>query len=229
MTTKTPTKPPQPSALTNLIASSSTTTPEPSNSLTASTLQILHNLQHQHLWTSLQTHEIELPAPSKDTSSSSADPSSPSASFPTTTTTTTTTQYLISGIPPHHVYIHPDEQLYMLQRGLRETDIELERLFVLPAVQGQSWSLARLAAVFDSLPGGGERPAASTALDEGEGSEGDKAANLAEYYEYREKASLTKEWGGKRILLAMADRMMGGDGTVVYYVVQEGAVKPRQN
>ncbi|PKY04270.1 hypothetical protein P168DRAFT_310892 [Aspergillus campestris IBT 28561] len=224
MTTKTPTIPPQPSALTNLIASS--TTPEPSHPLTASTLQILHNLQHQHLWTSLQTHEIELPAPSQQSQDT------PSSSDPSSTASTTTTQYLISGIPPHHVYIHPDEQLYMLQRGLRETDIELERLFVLPAVQGQSWSLARLAAVFDSLPGGGERPAAAgtdTALDEGEGSEGDKAAKLAEYYEYREKASLTKEWGGKRILLAMADRMMGGDGTVVYYVVQEGAVKPRQN
>ena len=219
-TIKTPTKPSQPSALTNLIAAS---TPAPSNPLTANTLQILHNLQHQHLWTSLQTHEIELPASSQDTPSSSA---SPSASSPTTTT-----QYLISGLPPHHVYIHPDEQLYMLQRGLRETDIELERLFVLPAVQGQSWSLARLAAVFDTLPGGEGRPAAAATAGgtDIEGSEGDKAAKLAEYYEYREKASLTKEWGGKRILLAMLDRMMGGDGTVVYYIVQEGAVKPRQN
>ncbi|PLN84421.1 hypothetical protein BDW42DRAFT_39885 [Aspergillus taichungensis] len=229
MTTKTPTKPPQPSALTNLIAASPSTS-APSDPLAASTLQILHNLQHQHLWTSLQTHEIELPVPKKDTPSSSASPPASSPATTTTTTTTTTTQYLISGIPPHHVYIHPDEQLYMLQRGLRETDIELERLFVLPAVQGQSWSLARLAAVFDSLPGGEGRPAASAAAGTDiEGSEGDKAAKLAEYYEYREKASLTKEWGGKRILLAMVDRMMGGDGTVVYYIVQEGAVKPRQN
>ncbi len=34
----------------------------------------------------------------------------------------------------------------------------------------------------------------------------------------------------KRVLLAMkAHEGKGGDGTVVYYIVQEGEVKPRQN
>lgn len=34
----------------------------------------------------------------------------------------------------------------------------------------------------------------------------------------------------KRVLLAMkAHDGLGGDGTVVYYIVQEGEVKPRQN
>ncbi len=34
----------------------------------------------------------------------------------------------------------------------------------------------------------------------------------------------------KRLLLAMRAREgQGGDGTVVYYIVQEGEVKPRQN
>lgn len=113
----------------------------------------------------------------------------------------------------------------MLERGLREDDVELERMFVLPTVQGESWTLRKLAGVFDSLPeGSGEGE-----VLEGGGGAGEKAEKLREYYEYRGKARATKEWGGKRLLLAMVDRRMGGDGTVVYYVVQDGAVKPRQN
>ena len=34
----------------------------------------------------------------------------------------------------------------------------------------------------------------------------------------------------KRVLLAMMSQNgMGGDGTIVYYITQEGAIKPRQN
>ncbi|RAH54995.1 hypothetical protein BO85DRAFT_89499 [Aspergillus piperis CBS 112811] len=194
------TKPLPPSALTTLL--SSTTTPPPTP-LSANTLQILHNLQHQHLWTSLRVHNLHLPSNSEQQQP----------------------LYLISGIPPHHLYIHPDEQLFMLERGLREDDVELERMFVLPTVQGESWTLRKLAGVFDSLPeGSGEGE-----VLEGGGGAGEKAEKLREYYEYRGKARATKEWGGKRLLLAMVDRRMGGDGTVVYYVVQDGAVKPRQN
>lgn len=57
----------------------------------------------------------------------------------------------------------------------------------------------------------------------------DKAKKLEQYYERKEKSLETKEWGSRRMLLAMVDKGMGGDGTVVYYVVQEGEVKPRQN
>jgi hypothetical protein len=48
---------------------------------------------------------------------------------------------------------------------------------------------------------------------------------LAEY----EGKKQEKYWGGKRALLAMVNRGIGGDGTVVYYVILEGNVKPRQN
>ncbi|PWY95462.1 hypothetical protein BO94DRAFT_125959 [Aspergillus sclerotioniger CBS 115572] len=189
----------EPSALTTLLSSTPPSTP-----LSASTIQILHNLQHQHLWTSLRVHDLHLPSPDTNT------PSEP--------------LYLISGIPPHHVYTHPDEQLFMLERGLRDEDVELERMFVLPTVEGQSWSLRKMAGVFDSLPEGGADEANREVEVEGE-----KADKLREYYEYREKERATREWGGKRLLLAMVDRQMGGDGTVVYYVVHDGAVKPRQN
>ncbi|KKK25644.1 hypothetical protein AOCH_005617 [Aspergillus ochraceoroseus] len=129
----------------------------------------------------------------------------------------------------------------MLERGLREDDVELERMYVLPTVQGQSWTLGKMADIFDALPdpaGEGEWEAEAEAhngVDETEteaeqaSTQATKAAKLAEYYEYRRTALRTQEWGGKRLLLAMIDKGMGGDGTVVYYVVQEGAVKPRQN
>lgn len=112
----------------------------------------------------------------------------------------------------------------MLEKGLRDEDMPPEQITVLPLAQGQKWSLRRLAAIFDSLrdndPG----------LDwSGDDYSDGKADKLAEYYERRKTARRTREWGGKKILLAMLDKGMGGDGTVVYYVVQEGAVKPRQN
>lgn len=46
-----------------------------------------------------------------------------------------------------------------------------------------------------------------------------------------EEVKLDVEWrDAKRVLMGMtAASGMGGDGTVVYYVVQEGEVKPRQN
>ncbi|KAL6231149.1 hypothetical protein BDW75DRAFT_51218 [Aspergillus navahoensis] len=207
MSTSIPLQPPDPSSLTTLISTTTDATP-----LAATTHQVLHNLQHQHLWTSLQIHEM-------------------ATKFPIP---------LISGIPPHRVYTHPDEQLYMVERGLREEDVELDRMFVVPTVQGQSWSLEKMAAVFDALPDPaqeeGETEAGIDAKAEGEekasgdgDGAADKASKLAEYYEYRAKARRTGEWGSKRLLLAMIDKGMGGEGTVVYYVVQEGTVKPRQN
>lgn len=116
----------------------------------------------------------------------------------------------------------------MLEKGLRETDIPPERMVVLPLAQGQPWSLRRMAAVFDSLPSADEGSAGRD-LEGFHEVDGDKRQKLAEYYERRKSAQATMEWGGKKLLLAMVDKGMGGDGTIVYYVAQEGAVKPRQN
>ena len=51
---------------------------------------------------------------------------------------------------------------------------------------------------------------------------GDESTNVAsDVFEWKDS---------KRILLAMlAHNGMGGDGTVTYYIMQEGEVKPRQN
>lgn len=204
---------PQSSSLAKLIDSVSVS----GNPVAATTIQILHNLQHQHLWTALQIHDISTPP-----GFTNDDPTSPYCSLHNGTIPT-----LISGIPPTRVYTHPDEQLYMLEKGLHEDDLTPERVFVIPTAQGQSWSLRRMAAVFDAMS------EIKVAAEEDESTGGnvnaDKARKLEEYYKRREKANATEEWGAKRALLAMVDKGMGGEGTVVYYVVQEGEVKPRQN
>ncbi|KAJ5157244.1 uncharacterized protein N7482_008344 [Penicillium canariense] len=204
------------SALTKLIDSSSAS----GRPLAATTIQILHNLQHQHLWTSLQIHDIS--TPSNATGMGNIE-GSISTAFDTPPT-------LISGIPPHRVYTHPDEQLFMLEKGIQEDDLQPERLFVIPTAQGQPWSLRRMAAVFDALPSlesSQREPVISTEATDTVDSE--KAKKLDEYYERKGHARVTKEWGTKRVLLAMVNKGMGGEGTVVYYIVQEGEVKPRQN
>lgn len=143
---------------------------------------------------------------------------------------------LVSGIPPHRLYTHPDEQLYLLDIGLREEDLPPERIWVLPTTQGQSWSLQKLAAVFDALPATPSNPEQDDANSKNKNeskdknSDGDeKEEKLAQYLARKQKADERKEWGGKRILFAMVDRLVGGDGTVVYYVIHDGHVKPRQN
>lgn len=114
----------------------------------------------------------------------------------------------------------------MLENGIREDDLRPERMFVIPTAHGQAWSLAAMAAVFDELP-----RVAEGLVEYGHGENGDDemGRKLARYYEKREMARESREWGSQRLLLAMVDRGMGGDGTVAYYVVQEGEVKPRQN
>jgi hypothetical protein len=181
---------PAPSALSELIASK---TQRPADPVIALTLQVFHNLEHQHLWTSLQIHDPRT--------------LSPQQSIP-----------LISGRPPQCLYTHPDEQAYLLEHGIRLEDIEVEREWVIPTADGQTWSLRRLAEVFDALP---DRRAALGVEQSGE----KVNEKIVEY----QKVKRERSWGGKRLLLSVVDRRRGGEGTVVYYVVLEGTVKPRQN
>lgn len=227
--------PPPLSAVSTLI--SSTSINQTTDPVFSATLQTLHNLQHQHLWTSLQIHRLTF---SSSSANNNEEPKPESESKPEPSPETSPAAFVISGIPPHRIYTHPDEQLFMLERGLRDDDIDAERTFVIPTVQGQSWSLRRMAAVFDSLPkineelGSLAAASASASAENGEEAitddiDDDKEEKIRGYLEYRKKARETGQWGGKRLLLGMVDRGMGGEGTVVYYVVQEGAVKPRQN
>ncbi|KAJ5246126.1 hypothetical protein N7468_001109 [Penicillium chermesinum] len=195
-----------PSALSKLIHDAGASGNQP----TATTIQVLHNLQHQHLWTSLQIHDI-----SDKFKQYYGDV--PTGELPI--------RSLISGLPPHRVYTHPDEQLYMLQNGIREDELRPERLFVLPTSQGITFSLRLYSMLWGDNLETVVEDGVITGPVVGEG----KEKKLDEYYKKKVECLASKEWGSKRILLAMVNRGPGGDGTVVYYVIQEGEVKPRQN
>ncbi|CAG7936120.1 unnamed protein product [Penicillium nalgiovense] len=213
------TKRPNASAITEHIAEKGYDSPH-----LATSAQVQHNLEHQHLWTSIIGDII--PGQADNSNTLSKGPRQPPREpIP-----------LLSGYPPHRVYTHPDEQLYMLENGIREDDLKPERMFVAPTTQGQSWSLRHMAAVFDRLPEfkqkseEHDRSVDPTSMQPGaESLDPGKAEKLAQYYDKKEKARVTKEWGTQRCLLAMVDKGMGGDGTVAYYIVHEGDVKPRQN
>lgn len=88
-----------------------------------------------------------------------------------------------------------------------------EREWVLPTHLREKWSLRGFAEVFDRIgdvppePGGNDVESGGT--DGGE----------------RREEKTERRRGGKRVLLATVDT----DSTIVYYIVHEGIVKPRQN
>lgn len=191
------------SPLSTFIESSSAKLP-----ISALPLEVLHNLRYQHGWTDLLLHP---------TSSSYLDPSTPSNldihssdedqenltpnSLPPPLHLTPVP--LLSGLPPRPIYTHPDHQAHLLAHDFLDT-LTPQREWVLPVSIAEKWTLRRFCAVFDSLP---ERAPLQGAAGTG--------------YEHQD---------AKRVLLAMVGHQgKGGDGTVVYYIMQEGEVKPRQN
>lgn len=195
---------PAPSALQNLLQQHPippTSAHEPHQHHLA--LQIAHNLRFQHGWTGIRLHY---------TSTNTSSASTPAHPLP---------RPLISGLPPQRLYIHPDEQIALLQEQNRagKTGMPVppaEREWVLPSHLREKWTLRRFGEVFDCVGispeswegrvvfGGGE--------DEGE-VDGEDEGN----HWRRDKP--------KRVLLATLD----DDSTVVYYIVHDGIVKPRQN
>ncbi|KAL8782792.1 MAG: hypothetical protein Q9213_005116 [Squamulea squamosa] len=147
--------------------------------------QVLHNLQYQHDWSELQIHHH---------SSVSGKP------LP---------KPLVSGLPPHRIYVHPDEQIEMLKHKVQEKDVPSEREWVLPTQLREKWSLREFADVFDAI---GEVPPTIDQVDE-------------EKQNDSWLPGIGSRRGGKRLLLAT----VGDDSTVVYYIVHDGIVKPRQN
>ncbi|KYG41111.1 hypothetical protein M433DRAFT_76544 [Acidomyces richmondensis BFW] len=143
-------------------------------------LQVAHNLRFQHNWSDIRVHyDQTLPRP------------------------------MISGMPPNRLYLHPDEQIEILQRqraagksGL--PDLENEREWVLPSHLREPWTLRRLADVFDNIS---LVPPDDLGIDP---------------FQYPKSWRLRQP---KRLVLATLD----DDSTIVYYIVHDGIVKPRQN
>lgn len=119
---------------------------------------------------------------------------------------------LVSGLPPRRIYVHPDEQVEIL-KAEHESGTSIvqnpEREWVLPTHLAEKWSLQKFAAVFDSID----------TVPKGEGDAGDDQIT----------SSVGQKWRGnqrqKRLLLAT----LHDDSTVVYYIMHDGIVKPRQN
>lgn len=123
---------------------------------------------------------------------------------------------LVSGLPPQRLYVHPDEQVELLKKADRErkaraageaggleVKAEPEREWVLPTRLNEKWTLRRLAGVFDALSM--VPPATETSTED------DRPTN---------------QWRTtKRVLLGSVD----SDSTIVYYIIHDGVVKPRQN
>ncbi|RDW71330.1 hypothetical protein BP6252_07893 [Coleophoma cylindrospora] len=117
---------------------------------------------------------------------------------------------VISGLPPRRAYIHPDEQVATLKLE-HDTGIPVKQLpegeWVLPTHLGEKWSLKQFAAIFDALD---TVPPTDEIAPE-------------------EENSVGQQWQGnnrqKRLLLAT----LHDDSTIVYYIMHDGIVKPRQN
>lgn len=128
---------------------------------------------------------------------------------------------LISGIPPTRLYIHPDEQIELLQKQKDEgktgmPQLDPQREWVLPSHLEEKWSLRRFGEVFDTT-------GSSPGDKEGEGlfeQEGGSESGIAVAEPSKWRTDMPK-----RLLLATLD----DDSTVVYYIVHDGIVKPRQN
>jgi tRNA-splicing endonuclease subunit Sen15, fungi type len=141
---------------------------------------------------------------------------------------------LLSGLPPKPLYIHPDLQRKLLKAGIPESTLQPEREWVLPTSLGAKWTLSQICGAFDSLPLREPRRISKDGKDTTEGPTGGRHDNAevrkSDGIGTEEEEAVVQHQDAKRVLLAMkAHEGMGGDGTVVYYIVQEGEVKPRQN
>lgn len=119
---------------------------------------------------------------------------------------------LISGLPPRRMYVHPDEQIAIIkaEKSLGEAIIQVpEHEWVLPVHLSEKMSLKAFAAVFDSIDA---LPPAARELE-------DLTDDCPEW----------RKWRGvkrrKRVLMAVVH----DDSTIVYYMMHDGIVKPRQN
>ena len=117
---------------------------------------------------------------------------------------------LVSGLPPKRIYVHPDEQIEALRRerqsGLGFTH-QPEYEWVLPVHVDEKCSISFFAAIFDSI---GPPPRQTCPCHTSTGPQEVDATGSAR---------------AKRLLLATVH----DDSTVVFYLMHDGIVKPRQN
>jgi tRNA-splicing endonuclease subunit Sen15, fungi type len=162
--------PPAPSAISKLLASYSVSTSTHPSAVTALPLEVLHNLRHQHSWTSLNFHHSRSGRSSSPGSKPLPSPTTPhqhqpdphlNPAFsdelditdpPLPYLSSTPPHTLISGTPPTSLYIHPDLQHKLLQAGIASSKLDPEPEWVIPTTLARKWTLRELCAIFDALP-----------------------------------------------------------------------------
>lgn len=120
---------------------------------------------------------------------------------------------LVSGLPPRRIYIHPNEQVEIL-KAEHEAGVHVvhhaEQEWVLPTHLSEKWSLKSFAEIFDAI-------------------DVIPPVDRADVEDSNNQNQVGKQWRGKqrqkRLLLAT----LHDDSTVVYYIMHDGIVKPRQN
>ena len=128
------------------------------------------------------------------------------SSSPSTSSSQLLPRPLISGMAPRHVYIHPDDQVDMLKQGINEKDVPVQREWVLPMHVREKWSVKKFAGIFDAIE--------------------TVPPNTAEIVKHGDAQN--HPWSkrrDKRVLMAVVN----DDSTIVYYIVHDAIVKPRQN
>ena len=118
---------------------------------------------------------------------------------------------MISGLPPKRAYIHPDEQIELVKAEHatgQPVEHFPEREWVLPSHWEEKWTLGRFAAVFDAL---------------------ENVPPSSDHAQEEQETDVGSQWRGKnrqkRLLLAT----FHADSTIIYYIMHDGIVKPRQN
>ncbi|KAF2456810.1 tRNA-splicing endonuclease subunit Sen15, partial [Lineolata rhizophorae] len=169
--------------------------------------QVQHNLRHQHRWASLAVH------------THSCHETRPGERLPLL-------RPLLSGLPQQRLYLHPDEQIELLEaeaeanttgsghhsagQAHRPAQTKAEPApepeWVLPTHAHEKWTLRNFALIFDHIPPVPPEP-------DNEAGGGGEEQLLAPWRKT------------KRLVLATVDT----DSTITYYIVHEGVVKPRQN
>ncbi|KAI5792404.1 tRNA-splicing endonuclease subunit Sen15 [Peziza echinospora] len=132
---------------------------------------------------------------------------------------------LISGVPPEAIYVDPDTAGKANETekddGTADADQKIDREWVLPVGLREKWTVRQWAEIFDSIPA---EPPVSEAVD------GANAVEVEERVQLDQLDGvpvLQSNTGKRKKRLVMA--IVSGDSTVVYYIVHDGIVKPRQN
>lgn len=133
---------------------------------------------------------------------------------------------LISGTPPEPVYADPDGSGIA---GEKRGGSKVDREWVLPVHLCEKWSVRQWAAVFDSIPA--EPPDHRESSQKSGGPEaGARAGDCGSTPPSPPPPPPQLQEGDvqqrkKRLVMGI----VSGDSTVVYYIVHDGIVKPKQN